>query len=141
RSAGGAVHSAGRPTGDRRHVRAASAAGSLDVPSSPEHLDELVDRALSSVIRGPVVRDGDGDVPLVGDHGTAYVRVKRDEPVVEVFALLQRLDEDEPPARAVWVANARNARSSLLTFVVMHGCLVVRAALWAHPFVPAVLLR
>jgi len=119
-----------------RHT--ASAGGGLVLPTSPEQLDDLVERTLSVGLSSPLVRDRDGDIPLSGDHGTAYVRVRRHQPAVEVFAIL---DHDTDHALAIADANARNASSTLVTYFVAHGCVIAQVSVWCHPYVSATLLR
>jgi hypothetical protein len=76
------------------------------MPDTPDELDDLVEATLAAaVVSLPLRRDRDGDIPIVGEGGTAYVRVRRDRPMVEVFALL---DQVEDPVAACVEANARN---------------------------------
>ncbi len=117
---------------------AASSSGGFVVPTSPEQLDDLVERTLSVGLSVPLVRDHYGDIALCGDHGTAYVRVRRHQPVVEVFAVL---DGDVDPATAIADVNARNLSSRLVTYCVNRGYVMAQVAVWCHPYVPATLLR
>ncbi len=124
------------PTGlstRRARVRAAAAAaGGSRIPASPDELDDLVKSTLETATSMPVVRDDDGDIPLVGEHGTVYVRVRRDCPVLEVFATVAVLDETDDVAAAVRAVNARNARSVVETYVVMGNLVVVRTSVLCH---------
>ncbi len=116
----------------------AASSGGFVVPTSPEQLDDLVERTLSVGLSAPLVRDRDGDIPLSGDHGTAYVRVRRDQPVVEVFAVLGR---DVDPAAAVADVNARNVSSGLVAYCVSEGYVMAQVVVWCQPYVPTTLLR
>ncbi len=126
------------PTGlstRRARVRAAAAAaGGSRIPASPDELDDLVKSTLETATSVPLVRDDDGDIPLGGEHGTVYVRVRRDCPVVEVFATVAVLDETEDVAAAVRAVNARNARSVVETYVVMGNLVVVRTSVLCNPY-------
>jgi len=129
-------------TGGTAAGNTASADGGLVMPTSPELLDDLVERALSvGVASLPLVRDEDGDIPLAGEHGTVYVRVRRERPLVEVFAMLTRLDEDADLARVAADVNRRNVSSLDAIFFLVNGFVLVRVSVWSRPFVPATLLR
>lgn len=120
------------PSTRSARVRAAAAAGGSRIPASPDELDDLVKSTLETATSRPVVRDDDGDIPLVGEHGTVYVRVRRDCPVLEVFATLAVLDEADDVEAAVRAVNARNARSVVETYVVMGNLVVVRTSVLCH---------
>jgi len=129
-------------TGGTAAGSTASAGGGLVMPTSPEQLDDLVERALSvGVASLPLVRDEDGDIPLTGEHGTVYVRVRRDRPLVEVFAMLTRLDGDADLDAVAADINRRNVSSLDAIFFLVNGFVLVRVSVWSRPFVPATLLR
>lgn len=123
-----------------RHGLGAGAVGGAVLPATPDELDDLVQGTLAAVVSAPVVRDADGDIPLAGAYGTAYVRTRRDRPVVEVFAVVTELDESDDVEVVVAALNARNARSSVETFFVVGNHLVVRTGVMCLPYQPTLLL-
>lgn len=123
-----------------RHGLGAGAVRGVVLPATPDELDDLVQGTLASVVSAPVVRDADGDIPLAGAYGTAYVRTRRDCPAVEVFAVLTQLDESDDVAVVTEALNARNARSSVETFFVVNNHVVVRTAVMCLPYQPTLLL-
>jgi len=109
------------------------------MPDTPDELDDLVEATLAAaVVSLPLRRDRDGDIPIVGEGGTVYVRVRRDRPMVEVFALL---DQVEDPVAACVEANARNTRSSVITYYASGHWLCVRAGIWCRPYPGSLLLE
>lgn len=109
------------------------------MPDTPDELDDLVEATLAAaVVSLPLRRDRDGDIPIVGEGGTAYVRVRRDRPMVEVFALL---DQVEDPVAACVEANSRNTRSSVITYYASGPWLCVRAGIWCRPYPGSLLLE
>jgi len=109
------------------------------MPDTPDELDDLVEATLAAaVVSLPLRRDRDGDIPIVGEGGTVYVRVRRDRPMVEVFALL---DQVEDPVAACVEANARNTRSSVITYYASGPWLCVRAGIWCRPYPGSLLLE
>jgi len=61
----------------------------LPTPRNSVELTAEVDRALAAVIAGDsIVRDEDGDIPILFGTTTVFVRVLGDAPVVRIFAVV-----------------------------------------------------
>ncbi|MEN8672872.1 hypothetical protein [Nocardioides sp.] len=77
------------------------------VPTDGEHLQLMVDAALSEVF--PDLRhDEDGDIPIVAGSSVAYVRVLPDRPCIELFAVIviRPDDPDRVPGELVLLNDA-----------------------------------
>jgi hypothetical protein len=58
------------------------------MPRDHDHLVELVEGVLAEVFDEPVEQDDDEDFVIEAGRSRAYVRVRRDQPTIEVFALV-----------------------------------------------------
>ena len=116
----------------------ASEIESYVLPTSPDQLDDLVERTLSVELSTPLNRDSTGEIALTCDHGMAFVRVHSHQPVVEVYAILDR-DCDHTAALAY--VNRQNDSSRLVTHYVGRIYVVAHVSVWSSPYVPATLLR
>jgi|GEM_PF-2710108 len=77
------------------------------LPTDSEHLQLMVDAALTDVF--PDLRhDEDGDIPIVAGSSVAYVRVLRDRPCIELFAVIviRPDDPDRVPHELVLLNDA-----------------------------------
>lgn len=79
-----------------------------------EHLQRLVDEALTPFFGHPPDHDADGDIPVAADDVTAYVSVLPDRPVVRVFACLAARVRDA--GRADFEVGVLNRDVPLLKF-------------------------
>jgi hypothetical protein len=102
-------------------------------PTNRAELDRLVDRALTSVIGHPPVRDSDGDVPFVSDSAVVFVRTDDLAPIVQVFAeMVVEIRDLEAAAREVAILNAD---ISGVKFTLYGDRVVASMDLLARPFV------
>ncbi len=101
----------------------------------PEHLEFLVDVVLESVLGHEPVHDDDGDVPLDCGDVVGYVRVRKDKPVIQLFACVAADVADRDRARfEVEVLN----RDTLFFRFALHGdAVVMETDIVAWPFAPA----
>lgn len=60
------------------------------MPRDREHLLELVGDCLAELFGEPLEQDDDDDFVIPTPHGAAYVRVRVDEPTIEVFTAVVR---------------------------------------------------
>jgi hypothetical protein len=103
-------------------------------PVDRDHLDQLVDDALTPVFGRVPSRDGDGDIAVTSGSAVVYVRVLESRPMVHLFAELAvgvtELD------RARFEVSVLNRDWTFVKFVLSDD--VVRADLFlpAAPFAP-----
>lgn len=104
-------------------------------PQDAEDLQRLVDETLTPVFGHPPQKDDDGDIPVRSGSALVFVRVRRDAPVVEVFAPLVR--DISGRTRAAEVVADLNRRSVFIRFVLLDDAVLAVISLPAMPFVPA----
>jgi hypothetical protein len=102
------------------------------MPHGAAHLQELVDAALEAMFDSPAKHDEDGDLPITCGSSMVYVRVRQDEPTVEVFAHL--VVDVQDLARAAQEVARLNRRSPHDQFLVRAGRIEMRTAVLAVPF-------
>lgn len=107
------------------------------VPESPEHLQELVDQALTPLFGHPPHKDEDGDIPVPHNSSLVFVRVYKDEPLVDIFGSVVTGVTDLDAARVE--AGILNRDIRFIKFVVMGDRVLAQLQIPCHPFVPQVL--
>jgi len=107
----------------------------VSYPRDAEDLQRLVDETLTPLFGHPPQKDDDGDIPVSRGSALVFVRVRRDTPVVEVFAPLVRAISGR--TRAAEVVADLNRRSLLIKFVLIDDAVLAVIPLPAMPFVPA----
>ncbi len=108
-------------------------------PSGPDELVEVVDATLADVLRQVPDKDDDGDVPIVVDECVVYVRVRTDQPVVELFSHLV-VDVADQRA-ALFELNILNRDSPGPTYALQGDRVIMRYRLRGDPFQPEALRR
>lgn len=103
-------------------------------PEGYEDLQRMVDEALAPVFGHPPNKDADGDIPIRSGSAMVFVRVRRDSPVVEVFAPLVR--DITGRTRAAEVVADLNRKALLIKFLLIEDSVLAGIALPAVPFVP-----
>lgn len=100
-----------------------------------EHLQELVDTAIAQRLGAPADHDQDGDIPIVVEGFSAYVRVAPDAPMVTAFCwMLTAVPASGKVFRRLNQINGRY-RVGKLTWV--HGAILVSVDVLCAPFAPA----
>lgn len=104
------------------------------IPESHEHLQELVDAALTLLFDERPEKDPDGDIPVPYGSSLVFVRVEPEAPVVHLFSpvVLDVTDRE----RAAFEVNVLNRDVEFLTFHLSGDRIVARLQLPAWPFVP-----
>lgn len=97
-----------------------------------DHLQRLVDEALTPWLGHPPVHDDDGDIPIDCGDVVVFVRVVPDQPVVRVFACVAT-DIVDPVRAAVEVA-LLNRDQLFFKFLMLDDSIGVHADLMAWPF-------
>lgn len=103
-------------------------------PRNRQHLDELVERALSHVLDEVPDRDGDGDIPLRTGRTVVFVRTHEGSPLIRLFALIAT-DVTHPDAALLEVDHL-NRTVDGVKFVLQRSCVVAVGELLAWPFAP-----
>lgn len=103
------------------------------LPESAEHLQELVDQVLESILGHRPVHDDDGDIPIQAGAALVFIRVLDSEPVVEIFSVLAVGVDSERATVEVQILN-RDAR--FVRYSLNDGRIVLEMQLPARPFVP-----
>ncbi len=103
-------------------------------PQGRDHLQQLVDQALTVLFGSPAEHDEDGDLPVTVGMSRLFVRVCEDRPAVDLFAhiVLGIQDTDRLPLELEILNRAHPAAK----FHVAEDRVVMRQQLIAHPFVP-----
>ena len=104
------------------------------IPESHEHLQELVDTALTLLFGEPPEKDPDGDIPVPYGSSLVFVRVDPEAPVVHLFSpvVLDVTDRE----RAAFEVNVLNRDVGFLSFHLSGDRIVALLQLPAWPFVP-----
>lgn len=103
------------------------------LPESAEHLRDLVDRAVTSILGHRPVHDDDGDIPIQAGIALVFIRVSDSDPVVEIFSVLAVGVDPERAAVEVQILN-RDAR--FVRYSLSGDRVLVEMQLPARPFVP-----
>lgn len=103
-------------------------------PRDRDHLTELVDAALVSVVGGVPTHDDDGDIPIRSGSAIVFVRVAQDGPYVELFSPV--LVEVEGSPLALERISQLNRWVRFVSFGWDSGTVHASMHLYCHPFVP-----
>ncbi len=103
-------------------------------PTDREHLQSLVDDALTPVFGHVPEHDEDDDVPVVSGTALVWVRVLEGAPVVHLFAALVRDVVDLE--RAAFEVAVLNRDVRLIKFVLVEDTVMAHVYLPALPFAP-----
>lgn len=104
------------------------------VPRDRQHLLELVRRFLTDFLGQEPVQDDDGDFVIPHDGVPVYVKVRPDEPEVDVFT---RLVHDVRPRQAAVEVALLNRDRRVVKFLLHDREVYQLVSLPAMPFVPA----
>lgn len=107
------------------------------IPESPEHLQELVDRALTPLFGHPPSKDEDGDIPVPYNSTLVFVRVYKDEPLIDIFGSVVTGVTDLEAARVE--VGILNRDVKFIKFVVMADRVLAQVQIPSYPFAPQVL--
>ncbi len=107
------------------------------VPESAEHLQQLVDEALTPVFGHVPVKDEDGDIPVPYNSTLVFVRVYQDEPLIDIFGAVVTDVTDLEAARIE--AQILNRDVKFIKFVVSGDHVLAQLQIPSYPFVPQVL--
>lgn len=102
-------------------------------PVNREHLDQLVDRAMSSVVGCLPERDSDGDLPIRAGRAVVFVRSHDRAPVVRIFSLMAVDISDLEAAERE--TNTLNRQVEGIKFLLCDDTIVATVDLSALPFV------
>lgn len=101
---------------------------------SPEELQEAVDLALRKMFRFQLEKDEDGDIPVLCQKAVLFVRVREDEPTIELFSnLVDGITDHEAAVREVAILNRD---TQFFKFVLRDDRVLARCQLPALPFAP-----
>ncbi|MGI8722650.1 MAG: T3SS (YopN, CesT) and YbjN peptide-binding chaperone 1 [Geodermatophilaceae bacterium] len=103
-------------------------------PRDRDHLIELVDAALVSVVGGVPAHDDDGDIPIRSGSAIVFVRVAEDGPFIELFSPV--LVEVEGSPLALERISQLNRWVRFVSFGWDAGTVHASMHLYCHPFVP-----
>ncbi|HEX6514176.1 MAG TPA: hypothetical protein VF049_01270 [Nocardioidaceae bacterium] len=104
------------------------------VPESYEHLQDLVDAALTPLFGRAPFRDEDGDIPVPYGTSLVYVRVEPEAPVVRLISVV--VDDVTDLDRATYEVDVLNREERFLKFAVIENRVIARLYLPAWPFAP-----
>lgn len=103
-------------------------------PVDRDHLIELVDAALVSVVGGVPAHDDDGDIPIRSGSAIVFVRVAEDGPFIELFSPV--LVDVEGSPLALERISQLNRWVRFVSFGWDSGTVHASMHLYCHPFVP-----
>jgi len=121
------------PTGAAEQAGETSGEPAVYPVHGPEHLQRLVEEALTVFLGHPPEHDEDGDIPVTSDDVTAFVSVLPDRPVVRVLACLGTGIEDS--TRADFEVGVLNRDVPFLKFFRRGRAVFVQSDLVGWPFV------
>jgi hypothetical protein len=103
-------------------------------PVDDEHLQGLVDDAMSVMLGDGMRHDDDGDIPVARGRSVVFVRLAEDRPAVDLYAevVCDALDVDRLPLEV----EVLNRTSEFGSFHVRGDQVVMRHRICALPFVP-----
>jgi hypothetical protein len=104
------------------------------VPEDHDHLVALVDGALVQVFGAVPVRDEDGDIPVPYNSTLLFIRVRDDDPVIELFSFVVRGVTDRESARVE--VGILNRDLKFIKFVANEDWIFAQIQVPAYPFVP-----
>lgn len=107
------------------------------IPESAEHLQQLVDDALTPLFGHPPVRDEDGDIAVPYNSTLVFVRVYEDEPLVDIFGSVVTGVTDLDAARVE--VGILNRDIKFIKFLVMGDRVLAQLQIPSYPFAPQVL--
>ena len=107
------------------------------IPESPEHLQQLVDDALTPLFGHAPAKDDDGDIPVPYNSTLVFVRVYKDEPLVDIFGCVVTGVTDLAAARVE--AGILNRDIKFVKFFVSGDNVVAQLQIPGYPFSPQVL--
>jgi len=103
-------------------------------PRDREHLQELVDAALTPFFGHAPRHDEDDDIPVVSGSAMVFVRVLEEAPIVQLFCPL--VCEVGDRERAAFEVSVLNRDQRFLKFVLSGDDVMVHLYLPAYPFAP-----
>ena len=106
----------------------------LVIPDSPDELQEAVDAAMAILFERELEKDEDGDIPVVCGTAVLYVRVREEEPTIDLFSTL--VDDITDHDAAVREVAILNRDTPFFKFVLVDDRVVARYQLPALPFAP-----
>ena len=132
---GGAAESLGLPRPSPEEPQTAAADEPIAIEARDrDHLIELVDAALVSVVGGVPAHDDDGDIPIRSGSAIVFVRVAVDGPFIELFSPV--LVEVEGSPLALERISQLNRWVRFVSFGWDSGTVHASMHLYCHPFVP-----
>lgn len=103
-------------------------------PRDREHLQALVDEALTPYFGRPPTHDEDDDIPVVSGSALVFVRVVRKAPAVHLFCSL--VHDVRDLQRATYEVTLLNRRHRFLKFVLFDDSVMAYVDIPAYPFAP-----
>jgi hypothetical protein len=107
------------------------------VPESAEHLQQLVDDALTPVFGHVPAKDSDGDIPVPYNSTLVFIRVYQDEPLIDIFGCVVTDVTDLEAAHIE--AGILNRDVKFIKFFVAGDNVVAQLQIPSYPFSPLVL--
>lgn len=101
-------------------------------PESREHLDGLIDQALSELVDEVPHRDDDGDIPIRTGRTVVFIRVLDGRPMIRLFALMAKDVADRDAA--LREADRLNRTTEGIKFLLQDSTVIAAAELLAWPF-------
>lgn len=105
------------------------------LPTSRDHLEELIEAHLARQLGHPPFRDLDGDFGLRVGSTMVFVRASQDAREVLVFSAL--VHDVEGRSRAMEVLSDLNTDARFVRFLLIRDRVFVSLSIFATPFVPA----
>ncbi|NLD76012.1 MAG: hypothetical protein GX643_05030, partial [Acidimicrobiales bacterium] len=99
-----------------------------------DHLRQLVDEALTPLFDGPPPHDADGDIPVVAGSSLVFVRVRPNQPVIELFSIL--VQNVANPQQAAIETTILNRDADFIRYLVAGDRILARVCVPAFPFLP-----
>jgi hypothetical protein len=110
----------------------------MGFPSGVEELVEMIEQTLRPTYGPDVVRDDDGDFPILTGLVPVWIQARHDAPLVRLFSFVVRSIRDVRQARIE--VGILNRRTQLLKFTVEDGTITATYDLPAAPFFGSQLL-
>lgn len=104
------------------------------MPSGREHLQSMVDEALTPVLGHVPEHDQDGDIPVVSDSALVFVKVLEGVPAIQMFAPV--VHDVTALDRAALEVAILNRDMSFIKFVLTNGRVLAFLEFSAWPFAP-----
>jgi hypothetical protein len=107
------------------------------VPESAEHLQQLVDDTLTPLFGHVPAKDEDGDIPVPYNSTLVFIRVHKDEPLIDIFGCVVTSVTDLDAAHVE--AGILNRDIKFIKFFVAGDNVVAQLQIPCYPFSPHVL--